>query len=539
MTRMAEEAPKQKEIKHDYLPPESADALLKNIAHRTLPESGITQTLSRYTSFLFGENGEWTVEKNQQGTWTAHFTANIPTSTFRPVQIAGAQNLPEYCKNSQNLLGLIWRTVQRQDLSSVNKVKEIVQNLDPSLTNEDFDKVQKLLRMADEEPKRLLRISFPLTPDTEEILFDAMQATQIYKVGKVTIAESPLYLVGAKYGEKIRKISAKDLKSFIKKDRNGNRTAEVPNLGSDIDLSTPKIAAKLISDGKLTEAAFPPIPDQRNMDNLLADEGSSWTSHVIAPPFCKGKETNLKLFIDEKGYRAVRVTCEDPVFLCDGSDCRTGRQNIYFDLWNSLQSGKKIESLVENLGDPIQRLGWKKIEGYLLKSPKPTRTFVANFRLSANGRKLLRDDPELYVIKQVGGLTTKSQLTDRYGKTPQYNDLSRLEDFWAQDDYSLRSLAMYFRDQAKKEVLGISCRPLSEGEKKFHGDGLFVGDVLPDSLAKEAGIQPADYILEINGKRIKTNQELKEAWANNKSLVLKVERFRKILTIHIKKDSNN
>jgi len=58
----------------------------------------------------------------------------------------------------------------------------------------------------------------------------------------------------------------------------------------------------------------------------------------------------------------------------------------------------------------------------------------------------------------------------------------------------------------------VKIRTIDEVEAKSLGldkvEGVIVDEVLKDSPAKEAGIQAGDVILEINGKKVSTSNEL-------------------------------
>ena len=67
--------------------------------------------------------------------------------------------------------------------------------------------------------------------------------------------------------------------------------------------------------------------------------------------------------------------------------------------------------------------------------------------------------------------------------------------------------------EVRRGVLGIAGQPLTSELAKSFGlktkYGAFVNQVMPESAAEEAGIEPGDIIVKVNGKKIKSFLELR------------------------------
>ncbi|GAA0784972.1 S1C family serine protease [Hathewaya limosa] len=88
-----------------------------------------------------------------------------------------------------------------------------------------------------------------------------------------------------------------------------------------------------------------------------------------------------------------------------------------------------------------------------------------------------------------------------------------------------------------KLMFGIVGRTVTEQDSKYYNIpiGVFITDIQQYSPAEKAGLKPGDIILEINGKKIKNNEELNKTKENHKAGdILNIKLFRDNQKINIK-----
>ena len=70
-------------------------------------------------------------------------------------------------------------------------------------------------------------------------------------------------------------------------------------------------------------------------------------------------------------------------------------------------------------------------------------------------------------------------------------------------------------------MLGIACQPVGEELRRTlglpEGNGLVVESVVEGSIAARIGLRPADVVVELNGRSIKTREDVAEVLAERRS----------------------